>query len=309
MKQKLQQLKARSLRFQKAHPPILVFGLRRGGSTMVSDAIASVPGTWYADEPYAMFPGRPGYEDKAKRLPVVEHSHFFGLSEAEEQQFAEFTHGLLNAEFRKMGTCRTTKPVLLSDRISLKVLNAPWMIDWFATKTDAQVLPLLRHPGAQAISVLRQNWDYPVRAYAKRPDALAEFFTTAQIETIQRMAEGPSGWEIAVLDWIVTSAALRAYGVRTGHMARYEDIVLEPATFVDSVLVGRFGLGPRDTMLERFGKPSGSARLNEQETNKLISGGDKRALVERWRAKTDDEMLRQGQALLDAFEVTDYAFT
>ncbi len=309
MKQKLQQLKARSLVFRKAHPPILVFGLRRGGSTMVSDAIAAIPGVWYADEPYAMFPGRPGYADKAARLPVVEHSHFFGLSGNAAQQFSDFSHALLNGEFRKMGTCRTTKPVLLSDRISLKVLNAPWMIDWFATQTDAQVLPLLRHPGAQAISVLRQNWDYPVRAYAKRPDALAEFFTTAQIEMINQISSGPSGWDLAVLDWIVTSAPLRAFGMRTGNMARYEDIVLDPGTFVDNVLVDRFGLGPRDTMLERFGKPSGSARLNEQETNKLISGGDKRALVERWRAKTDDEMLRQGQALLDAFEVSDYTFT
>jgi hypothetical protein len=309
MKQFLQQLKTRCLVVRKTQPPVLLFGLRRGGSTMVADAIAAAPGVWYADEPYAMFPGRPGYAEKVKHLPMVEHSHFFGLDGVEAQQFENFSHALLNAEFRDMGTCRTTKSVFLADRVALKILNAPWMIDWFATETDAQILPLLRHPGAQAGSVLRQGWEYPVRAYARRPDALARHFTSEQIETIEQMSTGPKSWELAILDWIVTSAPLRAFGARTGELAHYEDIVMDPAGFVDAVLVRRLKLGPRTTLLERLGRPSGSARMNEQKTNALIRDGNKRALVQKWRDGVDDEMLHQGQALLDRFEIQDYTFS
>ena len=55
---RLRTLKARLIRFEKVAPPVLVFGLRRGGSTMVTDAIAANRGVWFADEPFAMFPSR-----------------------------------------------------------------------------------------------------------------------------------------------------------------------------------------------------------------------------------------------------------
>lgn len=275
---------------------------------MVSDAIAAADGVWFADEPFAVFPERPGFEIRKTMLPHAEHSHFFALDEAKLEQFQSYTQGLFEARFREMGTSRRTKPVLRADRVCLKVLNAPWMIGWFAAETDAQPLVVLRHPGAQAVSVLRQGWDFPVRAYAKRPEALAAFFTAEQVETIVRLASAPAGWEVAVLDWIVTSAPLRAFARQGGPAWRYEDIVSAPERFVADMLVGRFGLSPEPRLRATFARPSGSSAMSEGATNAMIATGDRTALLDRWRTRVDDAALRQGQALLDRFGVEEYRF-
>ena len=133
----LRQAKARLLRFTSEAPPVLVFGLRRGGSTMVADAISANRGVWFADEPYAMFPQRPGFALKSARMFVPEHSHFFDLDEDQQERFSSFTHDLLNGQFRALGTARHTLPGLRANRSSLKVLNAPWMLPWFVRETGA----------------------------------------------------------------------------------------------------------------------------------------------------------------------------
>ena len=304
----LRRVKAKALRFAATHPPVLVMGLRRGGSTMVADAISANRGVWFADEPFAMFPGRPGFAEKSARLFVPQHSHFFDLDAHEQGLFSAFTHDLLSAQFRAMGTARHTLPGLKANRASLKVLNAPWMLDWFATGTDAHLIAMTRHPGAQARSVLRQGWGYPTEAYLARPALLERAFGPARVRAAQAIWDGGDAWSRAVLDWVVTSHPLRhAHGERV-YRTTYEAVVAQPEAFIDAVLMQKCGLVDREAMVAAILKPSGSSHLNTAAATQSISERNVDKILNGWRDKCSTEELARGQEILDQFDVTDYRF-
>jgi hypothetical protein len=308
IRERLRSVKAKVLRFEKVAPAVLVFGLRRGGSTMVTDAISANRGVWFADEPYAMFKQRRGYTEKSARLHSPKHSHFFGLSNAEQERFAAFSHDLLDAQFRTMGTARRTKSLMRADRTCLKVLNAPWMLQWFAQETDAHIIAVTRHPGAQARSVLRQGWQFPVEAYLDRPDVLTPAFTPDQIAQAQDIFARADPWQVAVLDWVITSHPLRhADGPRVIRTS-YEQIVTDPSRFVGAVLISKCGLTRREAMGQAILRPSGSSHLNTAAATRSIASRNLEKMLNGWRAHTTDEELSSGQAILDSFEVDAYRF-
>jgi hypothetical protein len=304
----LRRLKARGLRFAGTARPILVLGLRRGGSTMVSDAVIANRGVWFANEPYAILPAHPAYETKRRLVPPPRHSHFFDLDAAAEAPFARYTSMLLSARPADVGTCRRARFPLTADRVCLKILNATWMIDWFAARTDAHLLTVLRHPGAQALSVMDRGWGYPVEAYLERPETLERAFSPAQIDRLRSAAASGDPWETALADWIVTSHPLRRMGPETVLRWRYEDIVLDPGRFVREVLAGRFDLAEAAAMRAALLRPSGSSRLSTAEAKAAIDRRDAGRMVNGWWARTDADMRARGQAMLDAFEVGAYRF-
>lgn len=304
----LRKAKARLLRFNSSHPPVLVMGLRRGGSTMVADAISANRGVWFADEPFAMFPGRSGFAEKSARLFVPMHSHFFDLTAQEQGLFSTFSQDLLGAQFRTMGTARHTLPGLLANRTCLKVLNTPWMLDWFAAETDAHIIAMTRHPGAQARSVLRQGWGYPTEAYLARPALLERVFGPARVKVAREIWESGDDWSRAVLDWVVTSHPLRnAHGKRV-YRTTYEAVVDQPEAFIDAVLMQKCGLVDRDAMVSAILKPSGSSHLNTASATQSIAERNVDKILNGWRDKCSADELARGQEILDQFDVTEYRF-
>lgn len=304
----LRRAKARLIRFTPEHPPVLVFGLRRGGSTMVSDAVSANRGVWFANEPYAMFPARPGFAEKSRRLFVPPHSHFFALTEAEQETFATFTHDLLRADIRSMGTARHTLPGLKANRTCLKILNTPWMLPWFAAETGAHIIATIRHPGAQARSVMRQNWGYPLEAYLARPDALAHVFSPEQCRAAQEIWDSEDPWARGVLDWVITSHPLRHAEGGQVYKVTYEEVVQAPERFIDEVLIGKCGLGDRDAMLSAILRPSGSSAMNTAAATQSIAARDVERIVNGWRDKCSAAELATGQGILDQFGVSVYRF-
>ncbi|MEM6389134.1 MAG: hypothetical protein AAF825_04765 [Pseudomonadota bacterium] len=304
----LRRAKARLIRFEQAHPPVLVFGLRRGGSTMVSDAVSACRGVWFANEPYAMFPSRLGFAEKSRRLFMPMHSHFFALTEEEQARFDRFTHDLLRARIWQMGTARDTLPGLKANRTCLKILNAPWMLPWFAAEAGAHIIATTRHPGAQARSVLRQNWGFPVEAYLARPEAMAQLFSAEEIRAAQEIWDSGDPWARGILDWVVTSHPLRhAQGAQV-YQITYEEVVRAPERFIDEVLVGKCGLSDRDAMLGVILRPSGSSAMNTAAATRSIAERDVERILNGWREKCSAEELATGQEILDRFGVTEYRF-
>ena len=221
-------------------------------------------------------------------------------------QFAAFTHDLLQARFRTMGTARNTRPLLRADRVALKILNAPWMLTWFQQNTDAHLIPVLRHPGGQARSVMRLGWQYPVEAYLERPAAMERLFTPTQMTAARKIMAGADPWACAVLDWVVTSHPLRhAQGLKL-HL--YENIVSDPAAFVSETLVARCGLRDVAAMNRAITQPSGSSHLSTEGANASIAARDVDKIVNGWRAKTSAAEHAVGQDILDTFGVTLYRF-
>ncbi len=298
--------KAHLIKFEKADKPIIVMGLRRGGSTMVADAISINKGVWNANEPFAVFPKHRAYDLKTKMLPPREHSQYFNLNATEMEAFSAYVDHLLTTPPPALGSCTRPRFPLRADRISLKVLNAPWMIDWFSQNTDAHILPLVRHPGAQTVSVLRQNWGFAVEAYWNRRDQIGDILTPLQRKMIGDVLKTDDRWRLGILDYAVQS---KMYFEKYRHMlVRYEDIVRDPINFVDDVLIGKFGLNDRGLMLQSLSKPSSSSMMSLRRLNTAIQSGKKDNVVNMWKSEMSPDMQKAGQTILDAFEIDIYSF-
>ena len=207
-----------------------------------------------------------------------------------------------------MGTARHTLPGLKADRTCLKILNAPWMLPWFAAHAGAHAIVTIRHPGAQARSVMRQNWGYPAEAYLARPDALAQIFSEDEIRAAQEIWDSGDPWARGILDWVITSHPLRhAQGAQV-YKVTYEEVVRTPERFIDEVLVGKCGLRDRDAMLDAILRPSGRSSMNTAAATRSIAERDVERILGGWRDKCSAEELATGQQILDRFGVTEYRF-
>ncbi|MEE4212507.1 MAG: hypothetical protein V2I43_24950, partial [Parvularcula sp.] len=231
------------------------------------------------------------------------HSHFFALDDASLERFAEYTGILLEAKARELGTCRKTKFPLRSDRVCLKILNAPWMIDWFCRQVDADIITIVRHPAAQALSVLRQGWAFPLEAYATRIRQMNHSFTEAQMAFIEEAMARGDPWTKALVDWVITSLPLREGGDHSVIRVRYEDVVANKAGFVDDVLIGRCGLSDKAAMIKAISRPSGSSRMSQDATNRAIQNNDSEHLRESWKKSLNTQMLDKLADVLDRFEI------
>jgi len=305
----------RLLRIAKQHilrpnvnkKPVIILASRRGGSTLVSNIISSQRGVWLANEPFAVFPSHPAYELKKQILPHKEHSQFFDLSDSELQKFQSYVSGLLNIKYRSLGTCAKTKFPLISDRVCLKILNTPWMLEWFIENIDAHLVFFTRHPGGQAVSVIRQGWDFPVKAYFNTPSTLTKIFSDKQISLGFDVLKRNNIWEVAILDWIVCT-----YHGRTSQNSKlikttYEDIIVKPESFINEIMVSKFGFLEIQEMYEVLKVPSMSSKMCTKSTIDAIQNNNKYSLLTLWRKNIDDEKLRIAQNLLEAFNVYTYS--
>lgn len=275
---------------------------------MVADAVAGCPHVWFSNEPYAVLPAHPAYALKRSLLPKAEHSHYFALQGGDLDRFADYTSKLLKAELRPLGTCRHPGFPPRADRTCIKVLNAPWMLEWFEANTDALILTVIRHPAAQALSVLRQGWAFPAEAYARRPGDLEAHFSPPQIDALRGVLRQDDPWAAAILDWVVTSHPLRRMGGADVLRWTYEDIVADPDRFAGEVLVRAFALPLPDRVRHTFHRPSNSSRMSESATRAAILGRDLDRILNGWSDRLDDRMRDEGQRILDLFEISGYSF-
>ncbi len=191
----------------------------------------------------------------------------------------------------------------------MKILNAPWMLEWFLDNTDVHCLSITRHPAAQALSVMRRGWRFPVKAYADRASSFEPYFTPSQLDLLRSAVNEEDAWKVAILEWAITSYPLRHMGEERVLRLKYEDIVSDPENFTDRVLVDALGLRDREVMLKTFYRPSNSSMMSSPDTNAAIRERDLDKVLFGWRDKVDERMRADGQKILDAFEVSEYHFT
>ena len=298
-------IKRRLLKYhQGPRPNVLIFGIRRGGSTFLADMFAIERGLWFSHEPFAVFARRREYNEKRRWLPELPHSQFFSLSPEQTHQCREYTNRLLNG-YSQLGTCRRTKPFLRADRVALKILNAPFMIDWFGSTFDVQLLFLTRHPAAQALSVLRNNWGFSAEAYFGHPHFLYSYMSPEQIDYGREILATGSLWRKAILNWVIENCYPLYHCTSKILRITYEELTLYTPLVVEQ-LCTRFLLVDRNRMLELERRPSESSRLSTKVTNKMIRSGDKHALVDQWRQSVDKQQIAQAQDILDYYEVDIY---
>jgi len=164
------------------------------------------------------------------------------------------------------------------------IANTSWTVP-FINGTEVRSV---QYPAAQALSVTRQNWDFGVKAYFNRPEEMEKIFTQQQIRYGQDILRRGNIWETAILDWVVSTHHGRISTRSNLTKIMLENLVTNPADFVESELIGKMGLTDADRMLRLLKRPSSSSNMSSTENINSILNGDSDFLLSSWVAKLDD---------------------
>lgn len=287
-------------------PNIALFGIRRGGSTLLADMVAAERGVWFVDEPFGAFaPHRPFYHEIRAELPERMHNQFFDMSSEEAGAVESFVSRTLSLDLR-IGTSRRARLPLIADRVAMKILNAPLLIDWLVDRFDLRSLILTRHPAAQARSVLRLGWGFSAEAYFASDAFLERRFDAEQIREGRAILAGENGWPKAVLNWIIESWIPLCEASPAIPRLSYEELVVGREQIVRDVF-RYFELDEVERALTLLDRPSGSSRMSTSSAQQAISAGDTSRILGRWLDQTDADERRRGQEILDLFGVDLYS--
>lgn len=288
-----------------AKPDIALLAIRRGGSTLLAQMIGANRGVWFANEPEAAFDGHQQFELKRRYLPPKPHCQYFDLDPEEAARFRGY-FALLSRAALPLGNCQRPKFPLVSDRVLLKILNAPAMIDWFAEELGMSVVFLTRHPAPQALSVIRNGWGYSAEAYFAHPTFLGAYYDEAQVEYGRRILAEGSDWQKAILNWVVENDFPLRRATRPVLRLTYEELTLCTPQVVDR-LCDRLDLDEPDRMLAMAERPSGSSRMSTGERRAMIASRSRGELIRDWRRKIDDRQREQAQEILSTFGIAAYS--
>ena len=233
--------------------PILVTGSIRSGTTWVGGMLALAPGVEIVHEPFNPATG-PG----VFRVPITRQFEY--VHAANEQPYLEalqdtlaFRYGHLRQlarprcrawlagslrDARRFSTARRSgaRPLI---KDALAVLSA----EWIASRFDAEVVVLVRHPAAFVSSLLRLGWNLDCAWLAEQPQLLRDHLPELADEIRARRAEPGTPLERATLFWRAIYAVVRGYRERHPgwHIRRHEDLAADAsAAFED--LYDRLGL-------------------------------------------------------------------
>ncbi len=290
-------------------PAIALHATRRGGSTMLQEAIGANPGVRSVKQPF-------GNETanltagKFRHQPKWRYGELVWLDETDEAEVTAFVEGLLDGSIGINAPTRPWRPDfhLRTDRILLKIVSAKGLIDWLDRTFDVQTVYLTRHPIPQALSCIRNGWPPHTAAYLRE-----RLFTEAMLDPDQlgRCREIEAGHDVLarhVLGWALENLIpLRLSPDRPGWLVlSYEDVVIRPDEVVHE-LADRLDLPEVEAMRRTLRAPSLSSGLSEQATRAEIRRGSGDALVAGWRRAVDQRAEARAMAVLEMLGIDRYA--
>jgi len=280
--------------------PILIFSTRRSGSTLLMQVIHSQPSVDYIDEPLNLWRLHPHF----RRLPHPPSGYFLSLTDAEEESLYGYLQDLLNGKlrFRHRGNLLDPGRTFLVRRFVMKNINATPLIDWFTEKFEADIVYLLRHPGAVAESVLRNGWRSTAQVYLENSVYSANL-NAEQRRVGQRILEEGSPFQKGVLEWCLDNLyPLSVWRDATWLTLSYEEMVMRPLE-ISQMFCHWLRLPDPERMHRVLQLPSSTTSVDSKRVIRMEGSG---ALVGRWLKYIDKGKIEDMRELLNVFGVDVY---
>ncbi len=220
--------------------PLLVTGSNRSGTTWVGEALCQSDELEYLHEPFnpSIWPRLlerrpPGHyhyvcaDNEAAWIPSVErllHYRFPVRAQLGEVDSPRAAAKLGRDWARSAARRARRRRPLLKDPIAL------FAAEWLATRFDAQVVVLVRHPAAFASSIKRLGWRFDARSWLDQPLLLRDHLGPARPD-LERLAGGRVDLvDEAVVLWNAFYGVVATLADRhpDWHVLRYEDLAEEP---------------------------------------------------------------------------------
>lgn len=281
--------------------PIFIFSTRRSGSTLLMRLLHSQPGVDYLDEPLNLWRLHPHFY----RLPHPSFGYFISLSNAQEEKLYRYLQDLLSGKvrFRHRGNLLDPGRTFFVRRFVIKNINATPLIDWFAEKFEADIVYLVRHPGAVAESLVRKGWKSAAQAYLSNKVYRKQYLNSEQLRLAQAVLEQGSPFQQCVLEWCLDNLhPLSVWRERPWLTLSYEELILRPREMT-KLLCERLRLPKPERMLNVLRLPSRTASI---DSRRVVQTEGPERLVARWRERVDKAEIERMDELLTAFGVDAY---
>jgi hypothetical protein len=276
---------------------IIIVATPRGGSTWLTELIASQSHYKYISEPLNL------------RNDLVRH--YLGFTNwsdlyrnGNESVILNYIEGLKNGSVTIMNHSPFTRHHrFITRRIVMKMIHGGENLLPHLLARGNIIIHLLRHP--LAVCVSRESLP---RLGAFIDSDYASHFSQKQIVTARHMIANGCHYEKGVVSWCFQNALpLRIQHPRLLRLT-YEQMLLEPQVIIDH-LVNRQHFSEPKKMCHNFNQPSSVINKSNQQTGAAIKKRNISFLLEKWRQKIiharDEERM---MAILETFDIDAYRY-
>jgi hypothetical protein len=280
-----------------AAPAVILFASPRGGSTWVTELIASQPGFWPFSEPLNV---RSKWVQR--ELGITSHADLY--SAAALPKVRHYYERLLSGKFHEL-KLMPGKPFYKSFTNRIVVKENQGLLDrmaWFEATFGVQVIHLLRHPVPVALS----REVFPLLD-GFSGCALRKQFTAEQLELADALIDSGSHLERGVLAWCLHHGPALRENAESWLTLTYEETVLQPDRVIE-LLATRLNLPSRARMERQCSRPSRVARKSNIQTQQLLASGKNREqLIQKWQKQVSESDLVSVQRILNVFAIDLYS--
>ena len=287
---------------------IFLLGARRSGTGLITQVITANRGVKSASDILDYYTAT-AYQ-LSRMLAFSRGMIFLELSAEQEQALCTYIEDILSGRLHvneNTGFWRRGFD-FFSNRVVLKIINGPCLAPLLASRFNAAVILIFRHPIPQSLSCIRNGWP-PLAPLLLSNRWFVSTFLDARLEAIAHdTLRNASELEKHVLTWCLENFA------RLQHFEQFPDLWMITyehfLTNTDEVLRNwqhGLALSDLDRMQDALHRPSGSARgLSATHRLDAIQRGDTNSIISSWRKNIGDDEERRLMRILETFEIDLY---
>lgn len=222
--------------------PILITGSHRSGSTWVGKMIASSPKVHYIHEPFNV-DFSPGAGISRSRFKYW----YTYISEENEDQYYSALKDTISysySTFSALKSLRSPRAInkviqeylrfrqnrILKLRPLLKDPIALFSAEWIASRFNADVVVIIRHPAAFVSSLKRKNWQFPFSNLSHQPLLMEKLPEALRTDVIEYTNTPPGIIDQASLIWKICHFQISKYSSEHSEwmFVKHEDLSMNP---------------------------------------------------------------------------------
>lgn len=298
---------------QGKQPNILMYCLRRGGSTWLLNSLSAHDGMRYVNRPLMSAL----WSRHCKRMPDLNAAysgpnlgalnHLISLRPEDESRFECFAEEVFYGETEVYPSLNFRAPYFRrkTNRIAFQMTSGMPLIEWFDRHLDVATLILFRHPISNALSIMQADWKPACHEFVYNDWFRENYLNQNLIDLSESILKDGSLLEQHVLDWALKMLVpFRAYN--SGNypdwtFLTYEQAVMEPSHVVKQ-LATRFSFEHESKIFEQLHQPSRSVSRNTAD--KI---NDKEYLLNRWRKQVSEGEAKAALSIPEAFGIDVYS--
>ena len=281
---------------------IFIFSSPRSGSTWLMELIVSQDNIKYVDEPLHTNRHK-GY------LTNIEPTWDEIYSSTNRKRkfhnfFKKIMAGKLHVGQQKFKHIYRGEFDYSTNRRVFKILRAKDLINPFEDEFSIEVVYLLRHPIAVALSLVRENMEDRVDYYLNNEEYRKKFLNKELIEFSNSILNDGSQFEIRILQWCLENLPpLKFLDSKNWLIISYEELVIKEEESLNK-LYDQLDLEDLGALYRQVDRPSRTTA--NQEAEEHINKNDKSFLIKKWQNKVSSEEIEKAFAILDKFKIDIY---